>query len=81
MAMNLPVDSKVTQCIDSFIREVDSDFHAPHQSNFQDFMPKVKRDVQAMEEVHFSININIPLITSFVTFYRVCLKTKATSES
>lgn len=50
MATNLVVDSKLSQGVDAFINEVDDDFKAPHQSTFQDYMPKVKRDVQSMEE-------------------------------
>lgn len=59
--MNLPVDSKITQSLDSFIREVEDDFQSPQQSSFQDFMPKVKRDVQSLEEVK-----DIPLSLSLV---------------
>lgn len=52
MAVNLGPDSKITQCLDAFIREIEDDFSAPQQSSFQSFMPKVKRDIQSMEEVN-----------------------------
>lgn len=54
VAMNLGADSKLSQCVDSFIKEVEDDFSAPHQSSFQNYMQKVKRDVQEMEEVHLN---------------------------
>ena len=64
MATNLVVDSKLSQGVDAFINEVDDDFKAPHQSTFQDYMPKVKRDVQSMEEVsqHNGTSIKYALI-------------------
>lgn len=51
MTMNLGADSKLFQGVDGFIKEVEDDFSAPHQSNFQHYMQKVKRDLQEMEEV------------------------------
>ena len=52
MAVNLGADSKLSQCVDAYIHEIEDDFSAPQQSSFQDFMPKVKRDIQSMEEVN-----------------------------
>ena len=43
MAHNLGPDSKVTQCLESFILSVEGDFSDPSQSSFQSTMPKIKR--------------------------------------
>ena len=49
--MNLGPDEKIAGYIDIFLRELDDDFQAPGQSHFQDYMAKLRRDVQNMEEV------------------------------
>ena len=51
MAHNLGPDSKVTQCLESFILSVEGDFSDPSQSSFQSTMPKIKREIQSLEEV------------------------------
>ena len=51
MALNIGPESKVTLCLDAFIRSVDEDFSAPNQSSFQSNMPKIKREIQSLEEV------------------------------
>lgn len=50
MAVNIPT-KKLETALDFFIRELEDDFTSPQQSSFQQHMPKVKRDVQEMEEV------------------------------
>ena len=50
MAVNIPT-KKFETALDFFIRELEDDFTSPQQSCFQQHMPKVKRDVQDMEEV------------------------------
>ena len=66
MAMNLGPDSKLSQCVDNFITEVEDDFSAPHQSSFQNYMQKVKRDLQEMEEVGLHNNIEARNVQIFV---------------
>lgn len=72
MAVNLGTDSKLSQCVDAYIREIEDDFTAPQQSKFQDFMPKVKRDIQSLEEV----NKHIISQYKMLVFCRACLVIK-----
>ncbi len=67
--MNLGPDSKLSQCVDNFIKEVEDDFSAPHQSSFQNYMQKVKRDLQEMEEVS---SINRPSFVPFTLSLGIC---------
>lgn len=72
MAVNLGADSKLSQFVDAYIREIEDDFSAPQQSKFQDFMPKVKRDIQSMEEVNKQTLSQYKMLA----FCRVCLVIK-----
>lgn len=51
--MALPVfpDQNLSSFIKSFIAELEDDFQSPSISKFQDYMPKCRAGLQAMEEV------------------------------
>lgn len=51
--MALPVfpDQNLSSFIKNFIAELEDDFQSPSISKFQDYMPKCRAGLQAMEEV------------------------------
>ena len=40
-----------SQAIEQFLREIEDDFGSPSNSKFQDYIPKSRKTMQAMEEV------------------------------
>ena len=42
---------KFAQLVNEFLKELDDDLVAPGQSKFQDYMPKCRKGMQAMEDV------------------------------
>lgn len=51
MAAFVPDKQQLSQSIEQFLKEIDDDFSAPNNSKFQDYVPKCRKNVQAMEEV------------------------------
>lgn len=51
--MALPVfpDQNLSTFIQNFVGELEDDFQSPTVSKFQDYMPKCRAGIQAMEEV------------------------------
>ncbi len=51
--MAIPVfpDHNLSSFIQDFISELEDDFESPTMSKFQDYMPKCRAGLQAMEEV------------------------------
>ena len=41
----------LAQYVENFVKEAEDDMLAPAQSRFQESMPKIKKNVMAMEEV------------------------------
>ena len=51
MAMPVFPDQNLSSFIEDFIKELEEDFQSPTISKFQDYMPKCRAGLQAMEEV------------------------------
>lgn len=51
--MALPVfpDQNLSKFIENFVEQLEEDFQSPGVSKFQDYMPKCRGGLQAMEEV------------------------------
>ena len=49
--MAIPVFPNLSIFIQNFIAELEDDFQSPTVSKFQDYMPKCRAGLQAMEEV------------------------------
>ena len=51
MAAFFPDKLQHSQSIEQFLKEIEDDFGSPGNSKFQDYIPKSRKNVQAMEEV------------------------------
>ena len=51
MATFFPDKHQHSQSIEQFLKEIEDDFGSPSNSKFQDYIPKSRKNVQAMEEV------------------------------
>ena len=57
LAMAVFVTDKLqhSQSIEQFLKEIEDDFSSPSNSKFQDFIPRSRKNVQAMEEVSCTV--------------------------
>ena len=46
---------KFAQLVNEFLKELEDDVAAPGQSKFQDYMPKCRKGMQAMEDVRAGV--------------------------
>lgn len=51
MAVFFPDKLHHSQCTEQFLKEIEDDFGSPSNSKFQEYIPKSRKNVQAMEEV------------------------------
>lgn len=51
MSAFVPDRQQLSQSIEQFLKEVEDDFSGPSNSKFQDYIPRCRKNVQAMEEV------------------------------
>ena len=51
MAVFLTDKAQHSQSIEQFLKEIEDDFGSPGNSKFQDYIPKARKNLQAMEEV------------------------------
>ena len=51
MAVFVPDKLQHSQSIEQFLKEIEDDFGAPGNSKFQDYIPKSRKNLHAMEEV------------------------------
>ena len=61
---------KLPSFVNEFLKELDDDLVAPGQSKFQEYMPKCRKGMQAMEEVR-TLGYVFSRCTSM--FFEICV--------